>query len=306
MKIAIMGSGGVGGYFGAKLALGGNDVHFIARGSHLKAIRNQGIIVHSPLGDLNVDWAQATDNAADIGVVDVVVISVKLWDTEEAAETIKPLIGPETLVISLQNGVAKDDILKDVIGEHNVAGGVCYIAASIESPGVIAHANSLQTLIMGEYEGHRSDRIERFYLACLDSGIDAQISDDIALEIWEKFVFLVGLSGTTATTRCPIGRIRENEGTRKLLEALMRETVEVGRAEGVHLDANYAAVRLDFCDGLPEDMTASMLGDLERGHRLEIDWLSGDVSARGTRLGLPTPSNTTVTQILGIHAHGTK
>lgn len=304
MKIAIMGTGGVGGYFGAKLALGGNEVDFIARGAHLAAIKAHGLTVHSPLGDLHVPSPKATDTPADIGPVDVVLFGVKLWDTETAAEAIKPLIGPETMVISFQNGVVKDDLLKAALGEEQVAGGVCYIAATIEAPGVIGHANNLQKLVFGEYDGRRSTRIERFHQACVRSGIDAQISDDIVRVIWEKFVFLVGLSATTTTTRCPIGAVRGNAASRRLLEGIMQETVDVGRAEGVNLAADFAQDRLRFCDQIPADMTASMLRDLERGNRLEVQWLSGDVSARGSRLGVPTPRNTVVSEILAVHAQG--
>ena len=304
MKIAIMGTGGVGGYFGAKLALGGNDVSFIARGAHLAAFKSQGLTVHSPLGNMHVPTPRATDTPSDVGPVDVVLFGVKLWDTETAANAIKPLIGPETMVISFQNGVIKDELLRATLGERPVAGGVCYIAATIEAPGVIGHANNLQKLVFGEYGGHRSARIERFHRACIQSGIDAEISDDITRVIWEKFVFLVGLSATTASTRRPIGVVRGNPASRKLLEGVMQEVVDVGRAEGVNLAVDFAVDRLRFCDQLPADMTASMLRDLERGNRLEVQWLSGDVSSRGRRLGVPTPRNSVICEILAVHADG--
>ena len=195
-------------------------------------------------------------------------------------------------------------MLRATLGEKPVAGGVCYIAATIEAPGVIGHANNLQKLVFGEYSGHRSARIERFHQACIQSGIDAEISDDIARVIWEKFVFLVGLSATTASTRCPIGVVRGNPASRRLLEGIMQEVVEVGRAEGVNLATDFAQDRLRFCDQLPADMTASMLRDLERGNRLEAQWLSGDVSSRGQRLGVPTPRNSVVCEILAVHADG--
>lgn len=304
MKIAIMGTGGVGGYFGAKLALGGNDVSFIARGAHLAAIKERGLTVHSPLGDLHLPTPRATDTPADIGPVDVVLFGVKLWDTAAAAEAIKPLIGPQTMVVSLQNGVVKDDLLTAVLGKAAIAGGVCYIAATIEAPGVIGHANPLQKMVFGEYGGQRTARIEHFHEACVRSGIEAEISDDISRVIWEKFVLLVGMSATTAATRCPIGMVRSHPASRRLLEAVMQETVDVGRAEGVGLAADFAQDRLRFCDGLPADMTASMLRDLERGNQLEVEWLSGDVSARGRRLGIPTPYNTAVFDILAVHSKG--
>ncbi|MFT4191104.1 MAG: 2-dehydropantoate 2-reductase [Comamonas sp.] len=254
--------------------------------------------------NLHVQAPTATDAPADIGPVDVVLFGVKLWDTQTAAEAIKPLLGAQTVVISLQNGVVKDDLLTAALGHAAVAGGVCYIAATIEAPGVIGHTNKLQRMVFGEYDDQRSVRIERFHQACIQSGIEAEISDDIARVIWEKFVFLVGLSATTATIRSSIGTVRNNPASRRLLEAVMQETVDVGRAEGANLAADFAQDRLRFCDQIPADMTASMLRDLEHGNPLEVEWLSGDVSARGRRLGIPTPYNTAIFDILAVHANG--
>ena len=304
MKVAIMGTGGVGGYFGSKLALGGCDVSFIARGAHLAAIKAGGLRVRSELGDLHVPSPKATDSPAEVGPVDVVLFGVKLWDTEPAAKAIRPLVGPQTVVVSLQNGVVKDELLTAALGQHAVAGGACYIAATIIEPGVIGHAGTMQKLVFGEYGERQTERLQRFHEACVRAGIDAQVSDDIARVIWEKFVFLVGLSATTAATRSPIGKVRAHPASRRLLEAVMQEAVDVGRAEGVALAAEFAQDRLRFCDQLPADMTASMLRDLERGNRLEVEWLSGDVSRRGLKLGLPTPFNTAVFDILALHADG--
>lgn len=304
MKVAIMGTGGVGGYFGSKLALGGCDVSFIARGAHLAAIKAGGLRVRSALGDLHVPSPKATGSPAEVGPVDVVLFGVKLWDTQSAAEAIRPLVGPQTVVISLQNGIVKDELLRAALGQHAVAGGVCYIAATIVEPGVIGHAGTMQKLVFGQYEEPQAERIRRFHEACVRAGIDAEVSEDIARVIWEKFVFLVGLSATTAATRSPIGKVRAHPASRRLLEAVMQEAVDVGRAEGVALAADFAQDRLRFCDQLPADMTASMLRDLERGNRLEVEWLSGDVSRRGLELGLPTPFNTAVFDILALHAEG--
>lgn len=308
MKIAIMGTGGVGGYFGARLANGGSEVSFIARGKHLQAIREHGLSVRSPLGDLHLPSPTATDDPASIGPVDVVLFGVKLWDTESAAEAVRPLVGPETAVISFQNGVVKDSMLRRALGPQAVAGGVCYIAATIAEPGVIGHAGTMARLVFGEYASDgrpaRSPRLQRFLEACTKAGIDAQLNDDIARVIWEKFVFLVGLSATTATTRLPIGPVRSNPASRRFLEAVMQEAVSVGRAEGVALAADFAQDRLAFCDQLPAEMTASMLRDLLQGSRLEVEWLSGDVSRRGAALGVPTPCNDAVSAILAPHANG--
>lgn len=304
MKIAIMGSGGVGGYFGAKLAAAGYDVTFIARGSHLQAIRRDGLRIRSSLGDLVVRQPQLTERPGDVGPVDLVLFAVKLWDTESAAEAIKPLIGPGTGILSLQNGVIKDEILADRFGRSTVIGGVCYIAAAIGEPGVIVHTGTMQRVVFGEYDGSRSKRVTRLFDACAKAGIESAISDDIRRAIWEKFVFLCGLSATTATTRCPIGVVRSHAPTRHLLASVMGEVVAVGGAEGVAFSPDFVEDRLRFCDQLPYDMTSSMHHDLERGNRLEVAWLSGDVSRRGARLGVVAPYNTAVYDILAVHAAG--
>jgi 2-dehydropantoate 2-reductase len=304
MRIAVMGTGGVGGYFGTRLALGGYDVSFIARGRHLEAIRQRGLKVESPLGDMHLATPRATDDPADIGAVDVVLFGVKLWDTETAAKAAAPLIGRETAVVSLQNGVRKDDILRDVLGDRAVMGGACYIAAQIAEPGVIRHSGAMQKIVFGEYDGKRSTRAEAFLNACQRAGIDAEISADIRCTIWEKFAFLVGLSGLTTTIRKPIGPIRSNPRTRALLLDAMREVVAVGRAQGVQLAADFADSRLAFADGLPETMTSSMHNDLERGNRLEVDGLSGDVVERGRGANVPTPVNRAIYDILILHAAG--
>lgn len=299
-----MGAGGVGGYFGARLAKSGCDVTFIARGAHLAAIEANGLKVTSPLGDVLLKDTKVTADPGEVGPVDLVMFGVKLWDTEAAAEAIRPLVGNGTAVISFQNGVIKDDILMAALGKDAVAGGVCYIAATIAEPGVIAHTGTMQKLVFGEYDGRRSERILRFYNACQRAGIDAEISGDISKAIWEKFVFLVGLSATTSTIRCPIGKVRSNPRSRHLLASVMQEVVDVGIAQGIQLASDFADDRLRFCDQLPESMTSSMHNDLERGSRLEVQWLSGDVGRRGEKLNVPTPVNTAVYDILAIHANG--
>lgn len=304
MKIAVMGSGGVGGYFGSRLALAGHDVHFIARGAHMKAMLAQGLKITSPLGDMQLPKPRVTDDPATIGTADIVLFGVKLWDTESAAHAVKPLIGPNTAVISFQNGVVKDELLVAALGETAVAGGVCYIAATIAEPGVVAHTGSMAKLVFGELDGRISDRMTAFHQACHGAGIDALLSDDITRAVWEKFVFLVGLSATTTATRNPIGAVRANSHTRQLLEQVMQEVVAVGLATGARLAPDYAQDRMRFCDQLPEAMTSSMHRDLERGNRLELPWLSGDVSRRGQALGVPTPANTALFQVLALQAEG--
>jgi 2-dehydropantoate 2-reductase len=304
MKIAVMGTGGVGGYFGTRLALGGSDVAFVARGAQLAAMREHGLRVRSAGGDLHLAPVRATDDPREIGPVDLVLFGVKLWDTSAAAEAIRPLLGPDTAVVSFQNGVVKDDILMETLGRRAVIGGVCYIAATIAEPGVIVHTGTMQRLVFGEYDGTRSARVELFEAACRQAGIDAEVSADITRALWEKFVFLVAFSAVTATTRRPIGAVRAHPQTRRLLAAAMQEVVDVGRAQGVALAPDFVADRLRFADQLPVTMTSSMANDLERGNRLEVPWLSGDVARRGAALGVPTPVNGTLFDVLSIAADG--
>jgi 2-dehydropantoate 2-reductase len=306
MKIAMMGSGGVGGYFGGRLAQAGYDVAFIARGSHLAAIKKNGLKIDSPLGDVVLSDIQATDDPAEIGPVDLVLFSVKLMDTETAARSIAPLFGPNTGIISFQNGVTKDDILRRVFGKAAVMGGVGYIASAIGEPGVIKHIGTMQKLVFGEYDGKRSDRAAQLLAACQKAGITATLSENIARDIWEKFVFLVGLSGTTTSMRFPIGPIRENPHSREFLFKIMEEAAAVGRAHGIALPQNYAQERLKFCDGLPVDMTSSMHHDLQRGKPLEVAWLSGAVVDLGEAVGIDTPANRAVRDVLALHEQGRK
>jgi 2-dehydropantoate 2-reductase len=305
MRIAIIGAGGVGGYFGARLQHAGADVGFVARGAHLEALRRDGLKVESPLGDIHLPRVNATDNAADLGQADVVWLAVKLWDTESAIRSMKSVVGPGTGIISFQNGVEKDDVLRQAFGDKAVMGGVGYIAANIDRPGVIKHTGTMQRLIFGEYDGSRSPRAEALLEACTRGGINAELSDDIRRAIWEKFVFLVGLSGSTTTMRATIGPIRSNPRTRAFLFDLMRETVAVGRALGVALPSDYADQRLTFVDSLPETMTSSMHHDLNGRKRLEVSWLSGGVVQLGDRTGLPTPMNRAVWDVLALQEMGT-
>jgi len=306
MKIAVMGSGGVGGFYGGHLARAGYDVAFIARGAHLAAMREHGLTIdNAPRGRHHIPRVTVTDDPATIGVVDLVVIAVKLWDTEAAARAVIPLVGPKTAVVSLQNGVMKDDIMRGAFGEAAVIGGVVYVAASISKPGVIRQTGTMQRCILGEYDGRRSERVAQLHEALVHAGIEAEISDDIRRTLWEKFVFLVGLSGSTTTMRSTIGPIREHPQTRAFLCDLMKETVAVGRAHGVNLPEDYAEQRLAFVDTMAADMTSSMHHDLYSGNRLEVPWLSGGVVQLGQKVGVPTPANRAVWDILALQASGT-
>jgi 2-dehydropantoate 2-reductase len=304
MRIAVMGSGGLGGYFGARLARGGADVHFIARGRHLQAMRSEGLRVAGP-EPLHVQNVQATDRPAEVGVVDFVLLAVKLWDTEQAIAQMRPMVGPDTTVISFQNGVLKDQYLRAAFDARQVMGGVGYVATTIESPGVIRQTGPMQRLLFGEFDGSRSARGEALLAACQAGGINAELSTDILREIWQKYVFLVGLSGTTTTMRQTIGPIRSNPQTRAFLLDVMREVVAVGRAHGVALPEDFAETSaLQRADSVAPDMTASMHHDLERGNPLEVRWLSGGVVELGRAKGVATPLNRAIADILALYAEG--
>jgi len=303
MRIAVIGAGGLGGYFGARLCVGGADVHFVARGWHLAAMRETGLRVDGP-EPLHVPRVNATDDPATIGAVDLVMLCVKLWDTEAALEQVRPLMGAHAAIVSFQNGVLKDQALRARYGDAAVMGGVGYVATTIDRPGVIRQTGPMQRLLFGEFDGARSGRAVAFLDACLAGGIKAELSNDIVREIWKKFVFLVGLSGTTTTMRKTIGPIRENPQTRQFLLDVMREVVAVGRAHGVDLPEDYAEVRLKLADDVAYDMTSSMHHDLTRGNRLEVRWLAGAVVELGQRMQVPVPLNRAIADILALHADG--
>jgi 2-dehydropantoate 2-reductase len=270
-------------------------------------MREQGLRITSAVhGDVVVEKARFSDDPAAIGVVDLVIVGVKLWDTEAAARAMRPMVGPKTAVLSLQNGVTKDEILQREFGAAAVVGGASYVATRIARPGVIEQTGTIQRLVFGEYDGSRSERTEALLAAALAAGIDAQLSADIRRSLWEKFVFLVGLSATTTAMRTSIGPIRTDPRTRAFLHDIMKEVVAVGRAHGVNLPENYADDRLAFADTMSPAMTSSMHHDLERGSRLELPWLSGGVVELGARVGMLTPLNRSVCDVLALYADGRK
>jgi 2-dehydropantoate 2-reductase len=295
----------VGGFFGGRLAHAGYDVSFVARGAHLAAMRERGLLIESEAhGEIRVPKVRATEDPASIGPVDVVILSVKLWDTESAIRQFRPVLKPGTGVLSLQNGVIKDDILRRELGEEPVMGGVCYVATTISRPGVILQTGTMQRVVIGEYGGKPSERSRALHEALAKSGVNAELSSDVRRAIWEKYAFLVGISATTAAMRTTIGPIRKNPRSRAFLLDIFRETVAVGRAHGISLPADYADACLARADGLPAEMTASMAHDLARGNRLELEWLSGGVAQLGAAKGVPTPANRAVWDILALYAGG--
>jgi len=299
-----MGAGAVGGYFGACLARSGADVVFVARGAHLAALREHGIAVEGGAAQFHLNRIEAVEDPTTIGAVDLILFAVKLWDTDAAIERIRPNVGPHTTVVSLQNGVLKDDDLAAAFGPQRLMGGVCYLSAVVARPGVISRTGPLERLVFGEFDGGPSARAAQFLEACLKAGIAAELSRNIRRDIWEKFVFLVGLSGTTATMRSTIGPIRAMAQTRAFLLDVMREVVAVARAHGVDLASDYAERRLELIDRVDPGMTSSMHRDLENGNRLELRWLSGGVVALGRAAGMATPHNRAIADILTLHADG--
>jgi 2-dehydropantoate 2-reductase len=304
MRITILGAGGVGGYFGAKLAKSGCEVGFVARGAHLAAMRRDGLRVESQLGEIHLPDVRASEDPAAFGAPDYIFLCVKLWDTEAALRSMTKVIAPHTAVLSFQNGVQKDDVLRKLVGEKAVLGGLAYIGAGIARPGVIRHTGTMQKLAFGEFGGSRSERVAALLEACTRAGIDAEMSPDVRRAIWEKFVFIVGLSALTSATRKTIGPVRGNPRTRALLLEIMKEAVAVGRAHGVNLPEDFAEQRMAFVDTLPTEMTSSMHHDLEAGKRLELDWLSGGVVELGKAVNVPTPMNRAVSAILAPYTNG--
>lgn len=302
----MMGAGGLGGYFGARLVQAGHDVTFVARGAHLAAMRANGLRIVSENGNAQIAPVVATDDPKTAGTVDCVIVAVKLWDLETAAESAKALIGPSTTIVSFQNGVEKDDVLARIVGAEHVIGGVGYIAAKIAEPGVIEQTGRIARVVIGELDGTETQRVAAIVEALAGAGIEAQLSKVIKKTTWEKFVFIVGLSGLTSLIRSPIGPIRENEEARSLLRDAMREVVNLGIAMGVDLDPSLADAQLRFVDTMPAQTRASMAVDLERGGRLELPWLSGAVARLGPSSGVATPVNDVITRALAIYADGTE
>src|SRR5262245_36011964 len=299
-----MGAGGVGGFFGGRLVRGGADVTFIARGAHLAALREHGLTIERTDESVHLSKLSVTDDPATIGPVELVMFGVKLWDTEPAARSLLPIMGPDTGLVSFQNGVQKDDMLRPIVGEKAIMGGVAYVGTNIGRPGVITQKGPMQRLVFGEYDGRRSPRAEAFLAACKAGGINAEISPDIRREIWQKFAFLAGMAAATASIRKPLGPIRANPMTRQFFLDLMREVVAVGRAHGVAVPEDFAEQRLAFADTLHPDMTASMQHDLEHGQPLELQWLSGGVVDLGAKVGVPTPLHRAVRDVLILYAEG--
>jgi 2-dehydropantoate 2-reductase len=303
MRIAIVGSGGVGGYFGGRLAAAGADVAFLARGAHLEALRTRGLRIESPLGNLHLEGLTATDDSTTIGPVDAVFVAVKLYDTTSALPLLPPLIGSETVVISFQNGVESVEMLSGAVHRHNLAGGTTYVQASIAEPGVIRHV-ALDRIIFGELDGTRTPRLERLLEVCLDAGVNATLSTQIAVEIWSKFVHLSAMSGITAVTRCPVGVLRDDPDLLAMWQAAVVESMAVARASGIDLPRGFFDDLMLLLQQLPVQARSSMLVDLEHQKRLELPWLSGAVVRMGRALDVATPIHRFINTVLRPHING--
>jgi 2-dehydropantoate 2-reductase len=288
VRIGIMAAGAVGGYFGGRLAAAGHDVVFFARGDNLAALRRSGLILKSTAGDIHLPRVNATDDPGSVDPVDVVIFAVKLWDTEAAGARIKPIVGPHTRVITLQNGIDSVERLQPILGDV-VVGGTAKIASVIAEPGVISHTSPYAILRCGRQGGRPDDRLAFLVDTAHAAGLDVALTPEIEIELWKKFVFLVGFASVSAATRLPAGAWRNEPETRRVFLRLMQEAVAFANAKGFAIDDDFAPGLVAFVDQNPPGFRASMAYDLDRGNRLELDWLVGKVVVLGRALGVPVP-----------------
>jgi 2-dehydropantoate 2-reductase len=293
MKIAVMGAGGVGGYVGGRLAEAGEEVHLIARGRHLEALNARGLKIESPFGDAALPDIHASDDPAGIGPVDVVLFTVKLADTDAAAATLAPLVGPQTRIVTLQNGIDSAALIARHVPRNQIAAGVIALSARIKQPGVIANIGSMQRMTIDAMDGNAI--MAALFAACERAvGIEAVPTDEPERTVWRKFITLVALSGVTAITRLPIGAVYANPDTLAFMRELIDENIAVANASGQHFSSGDAEEIIRFFATQPYDLKSSMLIDLESGKPLELPWLSGRVHQLGRDLGIATPANSAV------------
>jgi 2-dehydropantoate 2-reductase len=290
VRIAVFGAGAVGGYFGGRLAQAGEHVVLIARGPHLEALRRHGLRVDSIAGDFVVHPAQATDDPAEVGIVDVILVAVKAWQVRQAARAMQPMVGPDTFVVPLENGVEAPSQLAGVLGEEHVLGGLCRIISELVEPGRIRHAGISPTVTVGELDGRRSERVELLWDALNRAeGVTPRIAPDIQVAVWEKFLFIASFSGVGAVTRAPIGALRSLPQTRRMLERAMEEILTVAHARGIALPPGAVAETMAFIDDLPPEGTASMQRDVTAGRPSELESQNGAVVRLGRDAGVETP-----------------
>lgn len=289
MKIAVYGTGGVGGYFGGQLALAGEQVFFIARGPHLQAIRETGLHVASTKGDFQILNAHAAEKPEEIGIVDIVLVAVKAWQVPEIAPQLHPLLGPDTFVVPLENGIESAGQLTAVIGKEKVVGGLCKIISYIEGPGKIKHAGAEPFIAFGELDNSKTERTQKLLQAFQRAGVASKIPEDIHVAIWEKFLFIASISGVGAVTRASIGAIRVIPETRTMIEQAMQEIYDISLAKGIHLKDTILSKTMSFVDQLPASGTTSMQRDIAEGKPSELDAQNGAVVRFGKDIHVPTP-----------------
>jgi 2-dehydropantoate 2-reductase len=289
MHIVIFGAGGVGGYFGGRLAKAGETVTFIARGEHLQAMLSNGLIVESINGDFTVQPVIATDDTSKVRDVDVILVCVKTWQIPAAAKAILPMHGPDTFVIPLGNGVEAPMQLAEILGKEHILGGLCRIASRIASPGHIQHTGIDPSIVFGELDNHPSSRTRNLLHSFTNAGIAAEIPPDINVAVWQKFLFICAVSGIGAVTRVPIGMFRSQAGARQLLEGALNECYSVAIAQGIHLPIGSVADTLAYIDSLASGTIASMQRDIMEGHPSELEAQNGAIVHMGQKYNIPTP-----------------
>jgi 2-dehydropantoate 2-reductase len=304
MKIAAMAAGAVGAYFGGRMQAAGHDVAYIARRANLEALKKNGLQIKSVHGDLHLPKVNATDDPKQVGVVDIVLFAVKLWDTETAAELAKPLVGPDTRVITLQNGVDSYERVSAILGKEQTCPGTAYIAAVLGGPGVMLHTSKFATMRVGRMDGKPDAKLSAFVEAAKAANIDIQPTDDMNRERWQKFIFLSSMAGVNCLMREPIGKVLADPDTRAFYRRLMEECLAVGQKSGAKVPSSWVDDRMTFSDNAPPGMKASMFHDLEAGNRLELDWLTGKVVALGHQLGVPVPASEAVYAAVKLHRMG--
>ena len=298
MRIVVFGTGGVGGYFGGRLARVGEDVTFVARGEHLRAIQTNGLRVDSTSGDFLVYPAKATDNVSEVGETDLVILGVKAWQVPDAARAIKPIVGPNTTVVPLQNGVDAVPQLVDELGVEHVIGGLCRIVSFVVGPGHIRHAGFAPSIIIGELDNRRTERIETIAQVFKHAGLDTTIAADIQVALWTKFLFIASFSGVGALADAPAGVLRSDPKWRAQMLSAMEEIYTLAHARGVKLPPDSVAKVMAAIDGLPEDATSSMQRDIAAGKPSELESQNGSVVRMARESGVDVPTHTLIYETL--------
>lgn len=292
MRFVVFGTGGVGGYFGGRLATTGKDVTFIARGRHLNAIKEHGLQVHSMCGDFKISSIQATDDTTQVGVADVILLAVKAWQLPEAAQAMRPMVGNDTIIVPLLNGVESVDQLSEVFPREQILGGLCWIVSFITEPGVIHHTGIEPLVVFGEIDNRLTQRVERLYQTFSHAEVKADIPQDILSAMWEKYIYIAPISGIGAITRVPVGIMRTLPQTRQMIEHAIDEVIAVAWANEIHLVDDIFERTMHFIDMMPPESTLSMQRDIMKGKPSELESQNGAVVRLGKELNVTTPINT--------------